>query len=335
MAEQDSVLTRRQVFKGAVTLASAWGLGTLGSGCSDSGELAAGLTDWAVQHSFPLDAALAGLFVAIESGYYKGEQLKVDVRPGGAGVDPVTAVVSGDANMGIHANAASLILAYAGGLPVKVVASQYKRSPNGFLSKAASGLTTIERHDGVTFGVLQSTVSVLNTIFEINSIHGPVSILPPDALLPALLEDRVDVILGFVSNYGVRMDLLGVPYQFIPFDDLGYRQEFYAYFVSAASADNDRARVDGFLAATKEGWVSTFADPSNAARATHTFVPESSAEVVARMAQMQESLMQPPTGSGLDLLQPDVDAWEATVDLLVRSGELSEPINVDELFVRD
>lgn len=353
-ASQPRSITRRRLLQGLLWAGAGTALaGCLGDGADEAAESASGdasdepsggssvqersdssdLRTLTVQHSFALDGALAGLYVAEEQGFYADEGLSVDVVPGAAGVDPVVAVTSGEVDLGIHANASSVMLPFSQGAPIKVFASQYKHSPNGFLSKASTGIEAIEDYDGLRFGTLQTSTSVLEAILNLNDLDGELVIVTFPDLLNALLDGRVDVSLAFVSNFGVRMDLEGIPYTFHSFDELGYEQEFYAYFASDELMEQGDD-VRGFLRATQRGWQRVFGETEEAARLTVDEYVESGADYDHQlgMIEMQEELMTSAVTDQHGLLYMDGDKWERTNRLLVDTDVLSAPIDVEGLL---
>lgn len=304
-------------------------------GSDTEGSADGGLRTLTVQHSFALDGALAGLYVAEEQGLYAEEGLSVDVIPGTSGVDPAVAVTTGEVDLGVHANASSVMLPFSQGAPIKVFASQYKSSPNGFLSKASTGIETVEDYDGLSFGALQTSTSVLDAILDLNDLDGELVIVTFPDLLNALLDDRVDISLAFVSNFGVRMDLEGIPYTFHSFDELGYEQEFYAYFTSEEMMERSPDDVRGFLRATQRGWQRVFEEPEEAARLTvdeHMESGDGDYDHQLGMVEMQESFMTSGVTEEHGLLYMDEDKWERTNRLLVDTDVLSDPIEVEGLL---
>jgi ABC-type nitrate/sulfonate/bicarbonate transport system substrate-binding protein len=310
------------------------GVGGALAGCTSSGTPvpASSSRRVVVQHSFQLDAALGGIFLADQHGLFRQRDIAVKVLPGGAGVDPVVAVARGDALIGIHANAASVLLPFQQGAPLRVIATQYKRSPNGFLSKESRGWKAPSDYQGLRFGVLQSSIAVLRTVFRLNGISGEIVTTTPDGLLQLLLTDKVDVILGFVTNFGVQMDRLRVPYTFVPFEDLGYAQEYYVYFTSEAAASDKGSLLSDFIAATRLGWRDALAHPDEAAGATvEHYATSAQLDVMNGMASMQRRFMESPITDVHGLLFPDLGTWEKTNRLLVQSGQLASPAALNEL----
>src|SRR5260221_11798786 len=87
-----------------------------------------------VQFGWVPDAHHAGFWVAMEKGFYKDEGLAVELRPGGIGSSPISAVVSGAAEVGQISGVEQLISARAEGLPVRAIGAFHRTSPHALIS---------------------------------------------------------------------------------------------------------------------------------------------------------------------------------------------------------
>ena len=69
----------------------------------------------------------AGYYAAQKLGYYKDENLEVEIKPGGPWIDVMDEVLSGRADFGVGTS--EVILDYAKGKPVVVLGVIYQHSP--------------------------------------------------------------------------------------------------------------------------------------------------------------------------------------------------------------
>lgn len=93
-----------------------------------------------VQLKWVHQAQFAGFYVALERGYYTEENLEVRLVPGGRDINIAQAVAGGQADFGVLA-AEDILINRNNGLPLKAIATIYRRSAVVFLSKADSGIT--------------------------------------------------------------------------------------------------------------------------------------------------------------------------------------------------
>jgi NitT/TauT family transport system substrate-binding protein len=99
------------------------------------------LTPITIQLGWTHQAQFAGLYAAVQQGFFAEEGLDVTFVPGGSGIDILAPVLAGTAQFGVM-SADELILARAAGKPVKAIATVYQRSPVTFISLAAKNIKT-------------------------------------------------------------------------------------------------------------------------------------------------------------------------------------------------
>jgi len=289
-----------------------------------------------IQHNWLKDIALAGIYCATENGYYRDVGLEVEVWPGGASVDPVVPVVSGSAMIGIHTNATSVLLAKSRGIPIKVIATQYKKSPLGFVAKASSGIHDLQSLKGRRIGVIPSSVSAVELVLKINGFRRDYVeqvVVNSAAGMSLLINDKVDAIVGFGTNQPVQLELAGIKSVFLSFDDLGYHQEAYPYFVADKSVEHDIETLRSFITATQRGWEYALANPEAAARiSADRYTEGMDLNKETEVARRQAPLMQSEVTLQHGILYMDRTTWTTTNDLLMSSGLLESKVNLDDLL---
>src|SRR5262250_1106478 len=88
----------------------------------------------------------AGFYAALEKGYYKEAGFDVTIIPATAGIDPVETVLKGGADFGIASS--ELVLRYAKGDPVVVLASVFQHSPLTLFVRRDAGIDTVHHLAG-------------------------------------------------------------------------------------------------------------------------------------------------------------------------------------------
>jgi NitT/TauT family transport system substrate-binding protein len=288
-----------------------------------------------LQHQWVLDAALAGIYYASEQGFYRDAGLEVELIPGGSGIDPIHSVISGQALIGIHTNAASVIIPKSTGIPLRVIASQYQKAPLGFLAKASSGIEKVEDLGDKRIGSVQSSLSTVEAVLKLNGLEGQseVVVISPANSFQVLLDDQIDVLVAFKGNQGVRLELDGIPIVFFNFADIGYRQEGYPFFVTQQALEENRDVLVRFLAETKRGWEYVLQHPEEGAQLTVEKYQEGGTyEAALGLVKTNAELMQSQVTEEHGLFYMDRDSWEATDQILLDTNLISEPTDLDELL---
>ena len=83
----------------------------------------------------------AGFYAALEKGYYREAGFAVTIIPATPGTDPVETVLKGGADFGVASS--ELVLRYAEGDPVVVLASIFQHSPLTLFVRRDAGINTV------------------------------------------------------------------------------------------------------------------------------------------------------------------------------------------------
>jgi NitT/TauT family transport system substrate-binding protein len=121
------------------------------------------LTPVTVQLAWTHQAQFAGFYAADQNGDYAAEGLSVTFLEGGPNVDLLTPVLSGSARFG-DTNADALILARAGGKPLRAIATIYRRSPGVYMALADSGIKRPQDFAGKTIEIGRRGRPLLNAM---------------------------------------------------------------------------------------------------------------------------------------------------------------------------
>jgi len=334
----DQPLSRRSLLVGGLRAGAAVSCAALLGACGSkdtADRRAESMHRVTVQHQWILDAALTGMYWARSKGYYKESGLSVRLLPGGPGMDPVLPVMSGDALVGIHTNASSVMLPFASGTPLQVFATQYKKSPLGFLGKESSGIKDVRDFEGRRIGAVQSSLSVVQAVLKKHGLEGRahVIVVSPATSTQSLLDDDVDLLVAFRGNQGVQLELQGIPIVFFYCDELGYRQESYPFFCSRKTFESQADTLRRLLTATQRGWEEVMRAPAAAAALTvETTLTAGKLGAASGLLKETIRLMQSDTTRNHGLFYMDRGTWDATNRVLVESELLSKNIDLDQLL---
>jgi NitT/TauT family transport system substrate-binding protein len=100
-------------------------------------------TDWYPQPEH------GGYYQALAKGYYAAEGLDVEILPGGPNAQVMAAIATGRIELGMT-NGDDVIVAVARGLPIKMVAAEMQRDPQGILFHAEHPLRDLKDLQGKT-----------------------------------------------------------------------------------------------------------------------------------------------------------------------------------------
>src|SRR5258708_33986562 len=109
----------------------------------------------AFQLSWIKSIQYGGYFAGIETGAYAKQGIAATFNAGGPNVDPVANVAAGQAQLGDRP-IGPLILARERGMPIKVIATVFQRSPLSIISLASKPIRTVKELKGKTIAVATS-----------------------------------------------------------------------------------------------------------------------------------------------------------------------------------
>ncbi|GEM_PF-189012 len=199
-----------------------------------------------------------GYYAALHQGFYREAGLEVTLKEGRPGLDPVAAVLSGQADFGISVS--SLVIDYLKGKPVVMLGPVFQHSPNVLVAhgqdtrlvdlvKPASKIALMGGDQDVELKAM-----FVNEGIALNRLH-----FVPDAQhLDDFISGRVAAVNAYISNEPYILSQYGVAHTVLR--PLTYGMDFYGdvLFTRQAVLTNKPDAVAAFRAASIRGWQYAF-----------------------------------------------------------------------------
>ncbi len=207
----------------------------------------------------------AGYYMAKEKGYYRDAGLNVTIlEANDQHPHPVEEVVSGRAQYGI--GNAGLINERQNGKPVVALAALFQMSPNVWILRKDSGVSTIIE---LATKRLMMTKNIENTelmaLFKNEGIDiNKLNLIESSFNIDDLIQGKVDAYNGYATNEPYYLKQQGIEYTTI--DPRKYGVDFYSdcLFTSDAELSKNPERVKAFREASLRGWAYALAHPQEA-----------------------------------------------------------------------
>jgi putative hydroxymethylpyrimidine transport system substrate-binding protein len=258
---------RTKLLATALVLAAA----SLATGCGEKSE------DVTPGNPQPFDVALdfyvnadhAGLYTAIERGYFRDAGLDVRPRVPSDPSAPIKEVAAGRVDLAISYEP-EVLLARDQGLPVKAVAALVDTPLTSLIWLQGSGIDNVKGLRGKTIATagIPYQEDYLRTILERSGLSpDDVEVVNvQQGLLPAILSGRADAMLGgFLNVEGVDLRLRGKQPTVIPVDRLGIpTYDELVLVANSDSLDDEEENVRLFIAALERGTKAAVANPEAA-----------------------------------------------------------------------
>lgn len=214
----------------------------------------------------------AGVWMALENGYFKEEGLDVKTLPGGpnAPPSPVT-VAAGGAEIG-YGTWLPYLDAVNRGNDFVMVAGTFPVSPLGILSLPAKPI--LKAADIVGKKILAqgpNERTAIDATLALNNLPKTWDFVPAGFSPEPLLSKAGDGYTAYGTNQAVTLEVKmnmvrGKDFFFTSFDSMGYRSLANLVFVKRDYLQAERATVVKFLRGLTRGWTENLKDPAVAAR---------------------------------------------------------------------
>jgi putative hydroxymethylpyrimidine transport system substrate-binding protein len=215
---------------------------------------------------FTPNAVHAGIYRALAAGYYRRENIDLQVVQQGATVEPLSLVSAGRAQFGL-ADGSDVASEIARGGRDEAIAAIVQQPLGGLIALASEHLRSPAQLQGRAVGItgVPSDRAVLDT--EVRDAGGN----PAKVHLvtvgfdgaQALLAGRVAAFTGFVPDDGVGLQVAGHPITPFWLDrEGGPAYPGLVAFANRATVAADPGLIRDFLAATARGYEDTLRDPA-------------------------------------------------------------------------
>jgi ABC-type nitrate/sulfonate/bicarbonate transport system substrate-binding protein len=259
----------------------------------------------------------AGVWMALENGYFKDEGLDVKTLPGGpnAPPPPVT-VAAGNAEIG-YGVWLPYLDAIARGNDFVLVAGTFPVSPLGILSLKDKPI--LKAADIVGKKILvqgPNERTAIDATLALNNLPKQWDPVPAGFSPEPLLAKAGDGYTAYGTNQAVTLEVKmnmvrGKDFHFTSFDSMGYKFYTNLVFVKRDWLAANRPVVVGFLRALTRGWMEDLKDPAVAAKLCVTkYGADLGLDLnqQTRQNELQYAMLKSPTKPDLPLLSLDRDA---------------------------
>ncbi len=279
-------------------------------------------------------AQFAGLYAAVERGFYAEEGLEVTLLPKPTPqIDVVGRVSAGEADFGINP-AAGVITSRALGGDAVAIATIYQRLPLVFMTLPGSGIVRPRDFAGRSIRTMDPTgTAMLNGMLAHEGVDPEsIRVLDVGYDLAPFFAGEVDIWPGFVTNEVLTARAAGYDVNLIMPDDYGIHFYGDTLITTNRLIKLDPGLVLRFLRATLRGWEWASRHAEEAAELVLLY--DSDLDVAHQTAQLQASL--PLVSSGEHpigwMLQEE---WAAMSQILLEQGLLDEAIPADDVYTME
>ena len=265
---------KRIVLLLTATMALAVGVAACGSSDDDSsdsgssGNAAAEVQDATLVLDFIPGAVHAGIYEAVEKGYYEENGINLKIIEPTSTADTLKLIDAGKAEFGI-ADGIDLATQIADGRAAQGIMAIAQRPPGGLITLEEDGITDPKQLEGETVGVtgVPSDSAILNTVMQdAGGSADEVNVVTIGFNgVQSLESGKVKAFTGFIPADGVQVEADGYKTKNFPLDEYGGPSyPGLVVFSTESKIGEDPDLMQGFVDATVKGYQDALDDPETA-----------------------------------------------------------------------
>ena len=275
----------------------------------------------------------AGIYYGIDNGYFEENDINLDVYTPSDPASILQTVASGRDEFGISYQP-DLLLARSEGIPVVAVHSIVKTPLNSIMTLGDSGIDNPSKLKNKTIGYpgIPLNIGILSSILEEQSLTiDDVELVDVGFdLVPALLSERVDAIIGaFWSHESILIELEGREVNILKFEEWGIPK--YHELVLVTSEEyfkNNEEIVEKFVDAFSRGYKKSIENNDKSMEALIAAFPEVNVELETQGIKLLSPLWQESFDSD------GMDNWNKFGDWMKDKELISESLDVEKSIVK-
>ncbi len=310
--------------------------------------LTAGLTGFAAsvladpypitfQLNYPAAGFNAGFELAVQKGFYKDAGLDVKIEPGNGSQVTAQLVAAGKNDLAF-ADAAPVMKLISSGAKIKVLATILQGNPNQVTALKKTGLKSVADIKGHSVAMPNggSQVPMFPLVLAANGLKDTdvqIVNMPPESMVPSLMQGQVDVILGSIDYFAIQLKNLGADTTNFPFIDNGAPTVSTSIIASESflAAHPDIAKA--FVKASLKGWYAAIDDEAAAVAAMKAMFPDANEKLAPAQLDATKYLMCVNRAKFVGKALPV--QWDDTVRILGEVGILPKDVKAATYYTYD
>lgn len=287
-----------------------------------------------LQLNWSPEPEFGGFYAAAQEGLFAKEGLDVAIVTGSPSVPVPQLAASGKVEFAVIAGPQLLTLRDQGGELIALY-SVFQGNPMGLMVHESSPHKTLPE-----LWASEATVSIENGLSDFRWLDkvypgGKRKIVPYSSNLGAFAADKQLVSQCFFTSEPVALELQGIKTRVFMVGEAGFDPYNAIVVTTRAYYDAHTEECRKFVRAIAAGWRSYLDKPQAINEYMHTLNPSLTTPAMARMSEVQKSLIETETTKKLGLGCMTEARWQTLTDQLIELGQLKSKPSPQSLFVWD
>jgi NitT/TauT family transport system substrate-binding protein len=297
------------------------------------------LDDVSLRLNWVLGGTNLAWFVGIERGYFEEEGINLTVGEGRGSMTTAQLVAAGEDHFGM-ADGASVIQAVDREMPIKAVMSLRNLSGFAVLYLADSGIETLKDLEGRRVAVTAGDALTQQwpAVVGANDLDGDAVLLTymdASAKPVALMEGRVDAMLGNYVDQGVILEQQGFDVDWFAFAEHGVNTVSMSLVARTDFIEGNEDLVRRFVRAASRSWEAYREDPEAAVDAAMRHKPEMNRDVAYNQTLGNITLMDSPYTEGRVFGWGAEEDWGNTLRVLQEIERLQRDLPLSAYYTNE
>jgi NitT/TauT family transport system substrate-binding protein len=286
-----------------------------------------------LQLNWKPEPQFGGFYAALEAGDFKQEGLDVEVIPGGVGTPTVQMVGSGSVDFAV-VSADQVVIARAQGNDVVALFAVYQDCPQGLMTRASRGFSTIGdvfKTEGTV--AMEKGLPYAQLLEKSYGFDKVKVVASPGGSLAQFQQDEKMTQQCFVTSEPLAAKKLGIETKTFLVKEAGYNPYTTVLVTRGELLRKDPKKVRAMVKACRAGWIGYLKDPAATNAAMMKLNPAMDAETFTASAEAQKHLIV-RDGSTLEGIgEMTLARWETLVKQLADLKVVDKAVPAAECFI--
>lgn len=277
--------------------------------------------------------------LGVDKGFYKEEGIELTIGEGQGSGRAVQIVGAKSDTFGLS-DGASVIAGVTKGAPIVAVMGVMNKSPFAVISRADANIKTVKDLEGKNVAATtgEAGLTIFPAIVQANKLNGDaIKFVRVDGAgkLVAMLEKRVDAMLGGLENQSLILAQRGLAVTNIAYADVGANTLGLVIHVHKETLEKSPKLVQGFVRATQKSIDYAEKNPDEAIAALAKIKPDLDKDLAMKQLKAGLTLVRANGGASQPIGWMNPADWDNTLRMGREYSELKTDMKATEFYVNN
>lgn len=274
--------------------------------------------------------------LGVEKGFYKAEGIDLTIGEGQGSGRAVQIVGAKSDTFGLS-DGASVIAGVTKGAPIVAVMGIMNKSPFAVIARADAGIKSVKDLEGKSIAATtgEAGLAIFPAIVQSNKLNGDsIKFVRVDGAgkLVAMLEKRVDAMIGGLENQALILGQRGLAVTTLPYVDAGANTLGLVIHVHKETVEKNPKLVQGFIRATRKAIAYAEKNPDEAIAALTKIKPDLDKDLSLKQLKAGLDLVRANGGANQPIGWMNPADWDMTLQMARDYQELKTDLKSGDFY---